>query len=126
MISIELTRQLLHLKLFYFLSGLFLTFGCSGIVPGIHFIVAYGVTLAHRQASVGWMALMGALYIIGAIMYATRVPERFFPGKCDIWVSILKYNFTSALIFNQCFSQVNYTYKIMSKRHNNSLTFLSC
>ncbi|PFX18714.1 adiponectin receptor protein 1-like [Stylophora pistillata] len=66
-------------------AGLFLTFGCSGIVPAIHFIVAYGVTLAHRQASIGWMALMGVLYIIGAIMYATRVPERFFPGKCDIW-----------------------------------------
>lgn len=66
-------------------AGLFLTFGCSGVVPAIHFIVAYGVTMAHRQASVGWMALMGLLYILGAIMYATRIPERFFPGKCDIW-----------------------------------------
>lgn len=66
-------------------AGLFLTFGCSGIVPAIHFMAAYGVTLAHRQASVGWMALMGVLYIAGAIMYATRVPERWFPGKCDIW-----------------------------------------
>lgn len=66
-------------------AGLFLTFGCSGVVPAIHFMVAYGVTLAHRQASVGWMALMGVLYILGAIMYATRVPERWFPGKCDIW-----------------------------------------
>lgn len=66
-------------------AGLFLTFGCSGVVPAIHFMVAYGVTMAHRQASVGWMALMGLLYILGAIMYATRIPERFFPGKCDIW-----------------------------------------
>ena len=71
-----------------FLLGLFLTFGCSGVVPAIHFMVAYGVTMAHRQASVGWMALMGLLYILGAIMYATRIPERFFPGKCDIWVSM--------------------------------------
>lgn len=66
-------------------AGLFLTFGCSGVVPAIHFIVAYGVTLAHRQAAIGWMGLMGVLYILGAIMYATRVPERWFPGKCDIW-----------------------------------------
>ena len=58
-------------------------------MPAIHFMVAYGVTLAHRQASVGWMALMGLLYILGAIMYATRIPERFFPGKCDIWVCLL-------------------------------------
>lgn len=28
----------------------------------------------------------GLLYIIGAMLYALRVPERWFPGKCDIWV----------------------------------------
>ena len=76
--------------------GLFLTFGCSGVVPAIHFMVAYGVTLAHRQASIGWMALMGLLYICGAIMYATRVPERFFPGKCNLWVSKLLMFFKTA------------------------------
>jgi len=36
---------------------------------------------------------MGALYIIGAVIYAMRIPERFFPGKCDIWVSF-RSNFT--------------------------------
>lgn len=89
---------------FFFPSGLFLTFGCSGIVPAIHFMAAYGVTLAHRQASVGWMALMGVLYIAGAIMYATRVPERWFPGKCDIWVSsqISFLSFTSEFLALQC------------------------
>jgi len=30
---------------------------------------------------------MGCLYILGALFYALRVPERFFPGKFDIWVS---------------------------------------
>ena len=28
---------------------------------------------------------MGALYITGALLYALRIPERFFPGKCDVW-----------------------------------------
>ena len=28
---------------------------------------------------------MGALYITGAGLYAARIPERFLPGKCDIW-----------------------------------------
>ena len=37
--------------------------------------------------SFGWLLLMGALYLIGATLYATRMPERFFPGKCDLWVS---------------------------------------
>ncbi|KXJ22530.1 Adiponectin receptor protein [Exaiptasia diaphana] len=65
--------------------GVFLTFGCSGIVPAIHFIAAHGISVAHRQASVGWMALMGVLYILGTIAYASRVPERFFPGRFNIW-----------------------------------------
>ncbi|EDO36050.1 predicted protein [Nematostella vectensis] len=66
-------------------AGVFLTFGCSGVVPAIHFVAAHGVAIAHRQASVGWMALMGLLYILGAIAYASRMPERFFPGRFNIW-----------------------------------------
>jgi adiponectin receptor len=30
--------------------------------------------------------IAGLLYILGALFYALRVPERWFPGKCDIWV----------------------------------------
>lgn len=29
----------------------------------------------------------GLLYILGAVFYALRVPERWFPGKFDLWVS---------------------------------------
>jgi len=36
-------------------------------------------------ASIHYMVIMGALYLTGALLYATRTPERFFPGKCDIW-----------------------------------------
>lgn len=37
------------------------------------------------QASLHYMLIMGALYLTGALLYATRIPERFLPGKCDIW-----------------------------------------
>merc|ERR1712150_316891 len=37
------------------------------------------------EASMYWMILMGVLYSTGAVLYATRTPERFLPGKCDIW-----------------------------------------
>ena len=98
-LSVQLGHQICHdLKVttglyisdrfFVLFSGVFLTFGCSGVVPAIHFIAAYGIELAHQQASVGWMALMGVLYITGAVIYATRVPERFFPGKFNLWVSV--------------------------------------
>ena len=38
------------------------------------------------QVAIGWLLLMGCLYITGALLYAVRIPERFFPGKLDIWV----------------------------------------
>ena len=40
------------------------------------------------EASLGWLLFMGALYITGALFYAFRIPERFFPGKVDIWVEL--------------------------------------
>ena len=66
---------------------LLVVFGWSGIIPAIHLMSVYGVTLVMRQVAMGWMALMCFLYTASAITYATRIPERFFPGKCDIWVS---------------------------------------
>lgn len=62
-------------------------FGLSGIVPAVHHAVSEGWFNAITQASLGWVILMGCLYILGAMFYTLRVPERFFPGKCDIWVS---------------------------------------
>jgi adiponectin receptor len=32
-----------------------------------------------------WLATMGALYIIGALIYGTRIPERWMPGKFDLF-----------------------------------------
>ena len=32
---------------------------------------------------------MASLYITGSALYAARIPERFFPGKCDNWVSVV-------------------------------------
>ena len=45
-----------------------------------------GLEKSVTEASLGWLLFMGALYITGALFYAFRIPERFFPGKVDIWV----------------------------------------
>ena len=37
------------------------------------------------EASLHYTLVMAALYLTGALLYATRIPERFLPGKCDIW-----------------------------------------
>uniref|UniRef100_A0A3B3TBX3 Adiponectin receptor 1 n=1 Tax=Paramormyrops kingsleyae TaxID=1676925 RepID=A0A3B3TBX3_9TELE len=66
-------------------AGVFMGLGLSGIVPTMHFTVAEGFVKATTVGQMGWFYLMGALYITGAGLYAARIPERYFPGKCDIW-----------------------------------------
>ncbi|XP_026474294.1 adiponectin receptor protein-like isoform X3 [Ctenocephalides felis] len=66
-------------------AGVFMGFGLSGVVPAVHYGLMEGWFNQISQASLGWLVLMGMLYILGAMFYALRVPERFFPGKCDIW-----------------------------------------
>lgn len=39
-----------------------------------------------QNASFHWLLLMGFFYIIGALIYAFRFPERCFPGRCDYFV----------------------------------------
>lgn len=58
----------------------------SGVIPAVHYALAKGWIHAISKASLGWLILMGVLYVLGAVVYAVRIPERWFPGKCDIWV----------------------------------------
>jgi len=60
----------------------FLSFGLSNIIPGIHWFI---VLESHLFSSLLLFLLQGMLYVVGAIFYANRIPERFFPGKCDYW-----------------------------------------
>lgn len=68
-------------------SGVFVGLGLSGVVPTLHFVISEGLIKATTIGQMGWLLLMATLYITGACLYAARIPERFFPGKCDIWVS---------------------------------------
>lgn len=69
-------------------AGVFVGLGLSGIIPCLHYFITDGFWSAVYEASLGWMVLMGCLYLAGAFLYAFRVPERYFPGKCDLWVSL--------------------------------------
>lgn len=79
--------------LIFIISGVFISFGLSGVIPALHFVITDGFWHAVNKASLGWLALMAVLYIVGAIIYAVRIPERFFPGKFDIWVSCTRFHF---------------------------------
>ncbi|PKA50423.1 hypothetical protein AXF42_Ash013512 [Apostasia shenzhenica] len=64
-------------------AGLFFGMGLSGVVPVLHKLIAF----RHQPEAVyttGYELLMGLLYGFGALLYATRIPERWKPGKFDI------------------------------------------
>lgn len=65
-------------------AGVFIFFGLSGIAPATHYSIVNGWQKSVDEAAMGWLILMGLLYITGAMLYAFRIPERFFPGKVDI------------------------------------------
>ena len=64
---------------------LFVCLGLFGIFPFTHFLILHGWEEARDLASVHHMVLMAVLYISGALLYGARIPERLFPGKCDLW-----------------------------------------
>ena len=65
----------------------FLIFGLYGIIPFLHILIRDGYTLSTEAYSLWGMLTMGSIYVLGATLYVLRVPERFFPGKFDIWAS---------------------------------------
>lgn len=65
-------------------AALFTCMGASGVVPIAHKLVLYGGTAPGAVASAGYEALMGALYGLGVVVYAARVPERWAPGRFDL------------------------------------------
>lgn len=68
--------------------SVFILFGISGIIPGIHWLLLNFDSVAGETAlrySFYNLITMGILYLTGTMLYAFRIPERYLPGKCDIW-----------------------------------------
>lgn len=58
-------------------------------MPVLHLLITDGISYLLNEASLLWLILMGILYITGAVLYATRTPEKCFPGKFDLWVCFI-------------------------------------
>lgn len=63
----------------------FVCLGCFGFIPGMHCLYNSGWSGAVVEFSLDRLLTMAFLYIFGAFLYAARIPERFLPGKFDIW-----------------------------------------
>lgn len=67
----------------------FVAFGLFGLVPGLHWLSLHQdefMESFNLKTSFISLITMGVLYILGASLYAARIPERFFPGKCDLFL----------------------------------------
>lgn len=67
-------------------AGLFVALGTTGIAPLLHFMISVGFDNDFTRTVVVYLVAMAVLYLSGALLYATRVPERFMPGKFDYFV----------------------------------------
>ncbi|KAF2818992.1 HlyIII-domain-containing protein [Ophiobolus disseminans] len=70
-----------------FRALMFVLMGLSAVFPVIHGIRIYGVEHMQVAAGLNYVVLQGILYILGAVIYAARIPEKWFSGKFDIWGS---------------------------------------
>ncbi|PWY92494.1 hemolysin-III channel protein Izh2 [Aspergillus heteromorphus CBS 117.55] len=70
-----------------FRAAMFVGMGLSAVFPVIHGLRLYGLEQMTRQIGLGWLLLQGFLYILGASIYAARLPERLRPGQFDLWGS---------------------------------------
>lgn len=65
-------------------AAMFASLGASGLIPMLHSWIALGTRAAFTEGQLQWMLLMFLSYGVGALLYATRIPEKFFPGKVDL------------------------------------------
>ncbi|CAI2173209.1 386_t:CDS:2 [Funneliformis geosporum] len=86
-ISVAVALRFRRPEFRWFRTGLFFALGGSSVIPIIHATLLYGFHLSYEVISLKWLAITGLLYIFGAFLYGTRIPERLFPGKFDIWGS---------------------------------------
>ncbi|OMH81921.1 Adiponectin receptor protein [Zancudomyces culisetae] len=64
----------------------FVGMAASGVIPGIHSFLAFGWAHTMQSLQLGYLSKMAAFYTVAVAFYSTRVPERWFPGKFDIWL----------------------------------------
>ncbi|TKY87139.1 hypothetical protein EX895_003816 [Sporisorium graminicola] len=65
-------------------TAVFLVLGLSAIIPTAHVVQVYGYATVTETMGLRFLILSGTLYVVGALLYAARIPERFAPGRFDM------------------------------------------
>ena len=65
-------------------AGMFVAMGLSAIFPVIHGLQIYGLDVMEDRMGLKWLVGQGVTYVLGATIYAMRIPERWAPGRFDV------------------------------------------
>lgn len=66
-------------------AALFVAFGLSAVLPMIAGGGYYGFSEIYTRIQIKWVVLGGIFYILGAVLYGIRFPEKYAPGNFDVW-----------------------------------------
>ncbi|EDU42651.1 adiponectin receptor protein 1 [Pyrenophora tritici-repentis Pt-1C-BFP] len=67
-----------------FRTGMYVFLGLSSFLPIIYGILLFGLDAMNKRMSLWCYVALGLLHGSGATLYASRVPERWWPGRCDV------------------------------------------
>ncbi|ORY15640.1 hemolysin-III related-domain-containing protein, partial [Clohesyomyces aquaticus] len=59
----------------------------SFIVPIAHGVILFGWEVQLLRMSLDWIGVMTTCNLTGAVLYAARIPEKWYPRRFDIWGS---------------------------------------
>jgi len=65
----------------------FVILGLSAVLPVMHAFAAQGFHKVATDMGFRWIIASGVFYLIGATLYANRIPERLSPGSFDYFFS---------------------------------------
>ncbi|CAL8576031.1 hypothetical protein XPA_001923 [Xanthoria parietina] len=68
-------------------AAMYAGLGLSAVIFVIHGILLHGWSLQNQRMSLDWMALMATFNLVGATVYAARIPEKLCPYRYDIFGS---------------------------------------
>ncbi|KAI8144152.1 hemolysin-III related-domain-containing protein [Fennellomyces sp. T-0311] len=71
-------------KYLWIRTAVFLVFGLSGVVALFHSAILHGLPTLFDMGF-GHILTVSLLYVVGTLIFAARIPERWYPEKFDIW-----------------------------------------
>jgi len=66
-------------------SGLFLILSLIELIPIGYGLIKYESDIVFNYLSFVYVTVGSLLYCIGLVLYAKRIPEKYYPGLFDIW-----------------------------------------